>query len=370
MEKEVQLTTDKLACSQKLSEDLQVINEEKKFGVLNFLCTQDQLTELESKHTNDLKAEKEMIQQQFETMTKNFEEEKGSMTKELLDQTSALENSKRELTSCEQREKVLETSSQELSAQLTQLQQDMTKISKDHEIMVTSVKTLEQSEMELKQKLEESRANSVTAEKHTSVKELLTSTIRECDILKEKKKEIQAQANKAEKVSKAVEKELARQTKHVTELRTELSRHQKEAELASSNPWESPDWEGLSSTEIWDVLKPELVPAQQARILKLCLEQLEKELNESKKDFLKAVVEVSSVMEEKTKLEAKICVLEIGNVKPEKNVEEEVEHIKCVERKKDEEKEKKPLVAAPRFTAPAAPVEKSSSGRNLRRSSR
>ena len=39
----------------------------------------------------------------------------------------------------------------------------------------------------------------------------------------------------------------------------------KEAEKASKNPWEDEEWEGLTPAEMYEMMKNELVPAQQAR---------------------------------------------------------------------------------------------------------
>ena len=48
----------------------------------------------------------------------------------------------------------------------------------------------------------------------------------------------------------------------------------------------------------------------QLRLLKLCQKELEADLCTSKSDFLRAVADLNSIKEEKTKLEAKICILE------------------------------------------------------------
>ena len=42
----------------------------------------------------------------------------------------------------------------------------------------------------------------------------------------------------------------------------------------------------------------------------MCQKELEADLSASKSDFLRAVADLSSVKEEKTKLEARICILE------------------------------------------------------------
>jgi hypothetical protein len=77
------------------------------------------------------------------------------------------------------------------------------------------------------------------------------------------------------------------------------------------------------------------------------------------------VAEVSTIMEEKNKLEAKLCVLESGKGKATKSVRI------SEPAKADGPPAPRPLVAAAKFTAPPLPAEeRSSTGRNLRRSSR
>ena len=48
-------------------------------------------------------------------------------------------------------------------------------------------------------------------------------------------------------------------------LKQELAEYAAEAEKASKNPWEDEEWEGLTPAEMYEMMKNELVPAQQAR---------------------------------------------------------------------------------------------------------
>ena len=48
-------------------------------------------------------------------------------------------------------------------------------------------------------------------------------------------------------------------------LKHELAEYAAEAEKASKNPWEDEEWEGLTPAEMYEMMKNELVPAQQAR---------------------------------------------------------------------------------------------------------
>jgi len=57
-------------------------------------------------------------------------------------------------------------------------------------------------------------------------------------------------------------------------------------------------------------MKHELVPAQQARLSKLCIEELEKQLQESKTSLTNVLIEKENMKADLRKLEAKICFLE------------------------------------------------------------
>ena len=94
----------------------------------------------------------------------------------------------------------------------------------------------------------------------------------------------------------------------------------------------------------------------------MCQKELEADLSASKSDFLRAVADLSSVKEEKTRLEARICILESRD-KHQKRDGKEKEELKVAE-------PSRPVVAPAKFTAPEPLKEKPSSKGNLRRSSR
>lgn len=48
-------------------------------------------------------------------------------------------------------------------------------------------------------------------------------------------------------------------------LKSDADRLQEEAERASASPWEDEEWEELSKMEVFDMIRADLVPAQQAR---------------------------------------------------------------------------------------------------------
>ena len=99
----------------------------------------------------------------------------------------------------------------------------------------------------------------------------------------------------------------------------------------------------------------------------MCQKELEADLSASKSDFLRAVADLSSVKEEKTRLEARICILESREKhelgKEQKRDGKEKEELKVAE-------PQRPVVAAAKFTAPEPLKGKPDSKRNLRRSSR
>ena len=97
----------------------------------------------------------------------------------------------------------------------------------------------------------------------------------------------------------------------------------------------------------------------------MCQKELEADLSASKSDFLRAVADLSSVKEEKTRSEARICILEASRKKHElgKEQKEKKEELKVAE-------PPRPVVAPAKFTAPEPLKGKPDSKRNLRRSSR
>jgi chromosome segregation ATPase len=265
------LTADSLASSHQLAEDLKV-----------------QLKELETKQTNDLNAEKELVKQHFDTLTKNFESDKigledslASKTKEIVDKEAALDQLKNNLSKSEEEINSLNAKAQEQEARISVIKQEMDKREADHSEILKSSKCLKETKVELEGRLEVLSKNTVTIKKHESVRTLLTATIEECDELKERVKKSATDVKQSERKEKTLQTSLARQTKQAAELKEALARHEKEAEAAASNPWEAEDWEGLNrwetkyngtlvyfksfSTEIYAFLKNDLVPAQQAR---------------------------------------------------------------------------------------------------------
>ena len=64
---------------------------------------------------------------------------------------------------------------------------------------------------------------------------------------------------------KKIESQNKKLSKLLDKTKQELDQYSIEAEKASKNPWESDEWEGLTAAEMYEMMKHELVPAQQAR---------------------------------------------------------------------------------------------------------
>jgi len=109
---------------------------------------------------------------------------------------------------------------------------------------------------------------------------------------------------------KKIESQNKKLSKLLDKTKQELDQYSIEAEKASKNPWESDEWEGLTAAEMYEMMKHELVPAQQARLSKLCIEELEKQLQESKTSLTNVLIEKENMKADLRKLEAKICFLE------------------------------------------------------------
>merc|ERR1712098_434048 len=82
------------------------------------------------------------------------------------------------------------------------------------------------------------------------------------------------------------------------------------------NPWEDEEWEGLTAAEKYEMMKNELVPAQQARLSKLCISDLEKQLEESKNSLTSALIEKENLKTDIKKLEAKLCFQDSSSSAP------------------------------------------------------
>jgi len=351
---------------------------------------QVQLEELKTKHTNDLNAEMKKIQEQFETMTKNFENQTSELERQLrgkemevAEKENAVEVEQKKVAAAEEKILELEANSGEAREELSGTQTELEKARQKHISVQEAIERVEGEKCDVEEQLKNVKASMVTQEKHESVKVLLTSTLEEVDQLKlenTKTKSLEKEVENLKKAKSKAEtfaqhsqkKQASLQTsegrlqKQLGEVKEVVVRYEEETGKAATSPWESEDWEGLSSSEKWDMMHQDLVPLQQARLLKLCQKELEADLSSSKSDFLRAVADLSSVKEEKTRLEARICILESRDKhqgKDQKRDGKEKEELNVAE-------PSRPVVAPAKFTAPEPLKGKASSKGNLRRSSR
>lgn len=96
----------------------------------------------------------------------------------------------------------------------------------------------------------------------------------------------------------------------ISTLKKEIQNSLIETEKSIKNPWEAEEWEGLSACEIYDLMKYDLVPAQQARLSALCIQELEKKLEENQEMLMKFYSDKEEMKSERSRLDAKICFLE------------------------------------------------------------
>ena len=316
----------------KTEEDLKIMevkvnNHEQEFKI-NLVQMQSNNTELEQvkveKALSDCKVDSLASDNEGLTnIKKALEKEKASLNSKLDESNTALEKS--------------ELHKDSLLAEIKTLQFQKAKCEKGFEAKLADLEKMKVlvDEMEdVKKKLQFSVSNAKRLEKeHETVEALLVASEEEKATLKTSS---------------------ARLMKQLEILRQDVDRFAREAEQASSCPWTSEEWEGLTNLEIFNILKGELVPAQQSRLATLALEDLEKDLAESKKDFMKIVDKMQEIKEEKVKLEAKVCFLE--NVQSSSGKEKSLLQDRVVK-----ESISSTLMPAPRQTGISKPSDKQSS---------
>ena len=250
---------------------------------------QVELEELKTKHTNDLNAEMKMIQEQFETMTKNFENQTSELEcqlrgkeMEVAEKEKAVEVEQKKVAAAEERISDLEANSRSTREELSAVKTDLEKATQKHLSVQEAIKIVEGKKCDLEEELKNVKATMVTYEKHESVKVLLTSTLEEVDQLKlentktkslekevadlkKAKSKAETFAQHTQKKQVSLQTSTGRLNKQLGELKEVVAKYEEETAKAATSPWESEDWEGLSSTEKWDMMHQDLVPLQQAR---------------------------------------------------------------------------------------------------------
>ena len=77
--------------------------------------------------------------------------------------------------------------------------------------------------------------------------------------------QIEEKLSHCDEEKKRIESQNKKLSKQLDKAKEDLDQYSLEAEKASKNPWESDEWEGLTAAEMYEMMKHELVPAQQAR---------------------------------------------------------------------------------------------------------
>ena len=230
-----------------------------------------------------------MIQQQFETMTKNFESQTKDLEqqlkckeKEVAEKEKEVEEEQEKLKSAEEKRSELENNCAEATDELRCTKTELESAIKEHVCIQEAIARIEEEKSDLEKQLKVVKASMVTQEKHESVKALLTSTLEEVDQLKLENTKTKSLEKEAEDLKKAKTKaetlaqhsqkkqaslqtSVGRLNKQLGDLKEVVAKYEEETAKASSSPWESEDWEGLTSSEKWDMMHQDLVPLQQAR---------------------------------------------------------------------------------------------------------
>merc|ERR1711892_1447608 len=232
-------------------------------------------------YLQDVAADKDLIKSQYEKLTKEvecrtnnlqskieqletnqitIEEECTASIKDKSDTEGKLENAKTQLA--ERSKEVIEC----IEVEKQSLQDKIDSLTKD----IESVKDTDNDA----EKLEDSKAE---------VKELkmkLNLTLSNAKQLETEFSELDSLLTTAEEEKKVLHENNVKLIIQMAAGKEQIQGYHLEAEKSITNPWEGEEWEGLTSCEIYDLMKHDLVPAQQARLSKLCIEELEKQLQE------------------------------------------------------------------------------------------
>merc|ERR1712079_719571 len=142
------------------------------------------------------------------------------------------------------------------------------------------------------------------------LKNKLKLSINNAKRLEDEFSQVDEKLSKANDEKKEIQSQNKKLHKQMEKLKVELDQYSVEAAKASNNPWESEEWEGLTAVEKYQIMKNELVPAQLARLSKLCIDELETQLEESKSSLTTVLIEKENTKTEVRKLEAKVCFMD------------------------------------------------------------
>jgi len=281
-ERDLQYQIDaSLAENRKLSENVGSINVEKE----------DFKFELERVKA-ELQTEKDKSERVLSELSSRLSHEMDALKKDLFEKDEAIQRMKTEIEtlSCNSSRQTLEA--EKLKSDLGECAEK----AQQYQLEIERLSQFEGKETELREKQSQVEA----------LKEKLQLTFNNAKRLEKEYADLDVTLSKITKEKCDVEKQNKKLSKQVDKVKDELDAVTQEAEKASTNPWEDAEWEGLSAAEKYDLLKNELVPAQLARISKLCIDELEVKLEESKNSLTKALIEKENLRTDLTKLEAKL----------------------------------------------------------------
>ena len=222
-------------------------------------------------------------------MTKNSEKQTSELERQLrgkeaevAEKEKAVKLEHKKAADAEERMSELEANCGELREELSGAKTDFEAATQKHISLQEAIKRVECEKCDLEGELKKVKATMVTEEKHESVKVLLTSTLEEVDQLKLENTKAKSLEKEIEDLKKAKSKaetfvqhtqkkqaslqtSVGRLNKQLGELKEVVAKYEEETAKAATSPWECEDWEGLSSTEKWDMMHQDLVPLQQAR---------------------------------------------------------------------------------------------------------
>jgi len=261
-----------------------------------------ELVETLQNQLHDIESERNLIKSKYEQLTQDFEsckntlQDDSSITKEKLVTEAALQES---LIKNENLKAVIEG----LKGEVKDSKDFISCIEKEKESLLSDNVTLKQ-DMKHNSDLDNNR------EEAEKLKKKLNLALSNAKQLEAEYSELDSVLKAAEEEKNDLSESNAKLTKQISSLKAEIQTFNLEAEKSIKNPWEGEEWEGLTACEIYDMMKHDLVPAQQARLSKLCIEELEKQLEENKNILMRVLAEKAELVKVKTKLDAKVCFLE------------------------------------------------------------
>ena len=295
------------------------------------------LEEMQRKQEEQMNAEKETIRNQFELLTNSFQQKEVEYQERINVFIKDKECSDAKQDEVEQKLKDLQgevekvsTNNRDLDSQLKEasrklqekdssLETELQKLTDQLSKKSNEIQQLTCDKLELEDKIsnDEAKKKKTHDAEVETLKKKIEDISKSLNLSLSNAKRIESESCKSEeKLQKSLDdqKKLETQNKKLSKqlekLRTELDNLKTEAAKSGENPWEDEEWDGLTAAEKYEMLKHELVPAQQARLSKLCIDELQQNLEDTKNSLTSALVEKENMRADITKLEGKICYLE------------------------------------------------------------